>query len=519
MFALLLGSCMKQEDFDFNKVTSNELNPEFAVPLIHSELSIGDITGANGNGMISVNNDHTVNLVYTSNIYSRHGYEFFAPADESNAQTLLLSYSDSSTIYQNGSITKVAPFVMPLTFSNSEQIDSLTFRKGDLRINISSDIPHDGVLNISIPGATKNGQPFTKDIPFNAYTNQSVNVQDVSDLSDYNMKTNINGTPNRVNIIYTITFNNSNSTLNTLNKNFDITTSFDQITPASLFGYFGQSEFMMPSGTSELGVFNNIKSGTIYFDDPKLTLTLKNSFGMPLDATIVQLKAINGDGTQTALTGPIPSPLIDYPLMFGQQAVTTIVFDKNNSNIQQVINGAPRQFVYDIDAGINSPLPSYNFMGDSSEFRADIKMEIPLRGYAAGFTVQDTLDFSIGEIKEIESAEFRLNISNGFPVNVYTQVYFMDDNFNVVDSLLDHAQNHLIEAAEYEADGRTTIPTRRMTDEPFAGNRLQNLLKAKKVLIKGEIQTKDAPTSMVEIYDDYKIDFKLGVKTKLKIDF
>jgi hypothetical protein len=346
-----------------------------------------------------------------------------------------------------------------------------------------------------------------------------VYVQDISDMSGYNMTTNIGGTPNRLNIIYTITFNNSNSTSSTLNKNFDITTSFDQIAPASLFGYFGQSEFLMPSGSTELGVFNNINNGTVFFDDPKMTITLKNTFGMPLDAHLGPLKAVLGNGTQLALTGPMPTPLIDYPLMFGQAATTTIVYDKNNSNIQQIINSAPKSFTYGLDAGINSPLPTYNFMGDSSVFKADIKIEIPLKGYASGFTVQDTINFSIGDIKELQSADFRLNVINSFPINVNTQVYFVDDNYMILDSLLDHSQNHLIEAATLLPDGRNTVPTKRMADETFTGARLDHLMNAKKVLIKGIIQTADAPNTMVQIYDDYTIDFKLGVKAKLKIDF
>ncbi len=514
---LTFNGCIKQEDFDFNKVTSGEWSPEFAIPLIHSDLSIGDITGAS-NGMLSVNNNHQVTLVYSSNIYSKYGYEFFTPVNQSNAQTLMITYSDSSTLYQDGSLTRSVSRVMPLTFPNGEQIDSLTFRKGDLRINITSEIPHGGVLNISIPEATKNGLPFTKDVPFTEFTVQTIYAQDIADLSGYNMKTNIGGMPNQLNIVYTLTFNNSNSSLNTLNKNFDITTSFDAMTPASLFGYFGQSEFIMPLDSLNLNVFNNIQAGSIYFDDPKMTLSLENSFGMPLDAVLNPLTAILGNGTSIPLSGPIPTPLIDYPLTYGQTATTNIVFDKNNSNIQQIINSAPRYFAYGLDAGTNSPLPTYNFMSDSSVFKADVKFEIPLKGYASGFVIQDTIDFSIGDINELESVIFRLNVANGFPLNVYTQVYFVDDNYNVLDSLIDHFQNRLIESAELESDGRTTIPTKRMTDESFKGAKLQHLFNAKKVIIHGDITTKDAPFSMIEIYDDYKLDFKLGVRTKLRVD-
>jgi hypothetical protein len=291
------------------------------------------------------------------------------------------------------------------------------------------------------------------------------------------------------------------------------------MTPANLFGYLGQSEFIMPMDTTKMTLFSNIQSGSIYFDDPKMTLSIVNTYGMPLDATLSPLSAILNNGTNIPLTGPIPTPLIDYPAAYGQVARTDIYFDKNNSNIQQIINSAPKYFVYGLDAGTNSPLPTYNFMSDSSVFKADIRFELPLKGYASGFVVQDTIDFSIGDINELESVIFRLNVSNGFPINAYTQVYFTDENYNVLDSLIQNFQNRIIESADLASDGRTTIPTKRMTDESFAGSRMQHLFDAKKVIIHGELTTKDAPLTMIDLYDDYKLDFKLGVRSKLRIDF
>lgn len=158
-------------------------------------------------------------------------------------------------------------------------------------------------------------------------------------------------------------------------------------------------------------------------------------------------------------------------------------------------------------------------MSDSSIFKADLKIEFPMKGYTTGFTIQDTVEFGIGEIKEISSLAFRLNISNGFPVNARTQLYFTDDNYNILDSLFTTSQDRIIESAEIDVNGRVTIPTVRSADEVFEGIRLQHLFSAKKILVRGIINTKDAPTTVVQIYDDYKLDFKLGIRTKLKITF
>lgn len=516
---MILYGCIKQDDLSFDKVTTGEWTPEWAIPLIHSGLSIKDLTGMTDTGMFSTNSNHQISLVYQTNIYSVYGYEFFTPVNQSDWHSLQLTQPDSVALYQNDSVSRSLNFIVPLTFPNGEQIDSLTFRRGALRINLTSNIPHDGVLKITIPSATLSGQSFSQNIPISAAAGSAVYTQNIFDMSGYNMRTNYMGMPNQLNVSYTLTFFNSHTASNTLNKNFDITTSFDSITPASLFGFLGQREFIIPSDSLQIGIFNNFQGGGIYFDDPKMTISLTNSFGMPIDAQINTLSAIQANGTVVPITGPIPSPLIDYPLIFGQSAKNSFVFDNTNSNIQQAINSATKYFVYNITAGTNSPLPTYNFMSDSSIFKADMKIEFPMKGYTTGFTIQDTVNFGIGNIKEISYAAFRLNISNGFPVHAHVQLYFTDNNYNILDSLFLNSQDRIIESAEIDANGKVTTPTVRSADEVFDGVRLQHLFDAKKILVRGVIDTKDAPNTMVQIFDDYKLDFKLGIRTKLKIKF
>jgi hypothetical protein len=515
---LSLNGCIKDEDLNFDKVTTGEWNPEFAVPLIQSKLSIKDITDMNEDGMFSVNNNQ-VSLVYDANIYSIYGYEFFPPVNQSDFQSIQFTGADSLALYLLDTLTITQNRVISLSFPNNEQIDSLNFNSGQLRIELNSTIPHDGTLNITIPSATLNGVPFSKSIPLSAATTNPVFVQDLSDMSGYNMGTKNAGMPNMLMVNLSVTFIKTDTISNSLNKSLDITTAFDSIAPESLFGFFGQREFIMGDDSTQISIFNNFQGGSIQVDNPKMTISLYNSFGMPLDAQINTLSAILENGTVMPLTGPIPSPLIDFPLSFGQTASNSFTFDKNNSNIKQVINSAPKYFVYNIGAGTNAPLPTYNFMSEMSSFRADMKIEIPLKGHISGFTIQDTVDFSIGDIEQIASATFRINISNGFPIHAYTQLYFTDENYNILDSMFTYSQDRIVEAAPVDANGVVTAPMIRSADEEFEGIRLQHLLAAKKILIKGVLSTTDAPNTMVSIYDNYILDFKLGVRTKLKIEF
>ncbi len=520
LFALIIlfNGCVKDDDFRMDKMAKGEWSPEFAVPLINSELSLNDIVGVSDSGLFTVSN-HQLSLVYKTNIYTQYGYEFFTPVSMSNQLTLQMTPIDTADLNQNGTVSRSINVVVPLTFPNGEQIDSMTVRRGNLRIGISNDIPHPGVLHISIPTAVSGGQTFSRDIPFSAGTNAPFITQGISDMTGYSMTMNSGGSPNQLGVQYTITFNNAGAMGNAMHHNFDITFAFDSITPATIFGYFGQREFLPQADTTELSLFNNFADGSMYFEAPKMTISLENSFGMPIDAHINSLKAILPDGSTMSLTGPFPSPLIDYPVVMGQTARNSFYFDKNNSNIQQVFNASPKKIIYDLDAGTNTPLPTYNFMSDSSVFKADLQIEFPMKGYATGFTIQDTVDFGLGEMDMINSAIFRLNVTNGFPVNANTQLYFADDNFNILDSMFTVAQDKLIISANIDANGRATTPAIRTADENFDGLRLQHLFNAKKIIIRAIIDTKDAPNSMIAIYDDYKIGFKIGVRTKLNLEY
>jgi hypothetical protein len=123
------------------------------------------------------------------------------------------------------------------------------------------------------------------------------------------------------------------------------------------------------------------------------------------------------------------------------------------------------------------------------------------------------------KIDEIESAVFRINIDNGYPASAYTQVYFTDSNYVVLDSILTNPQNLVIESAQIDANGRVTTHTKKTTDEPFSNARLQHLYNAKKVLIRSVLDTKDSPARNVEIYDDYRLDVKIGVRAQLNVKF
>lgn len=518
LLVFFLQSCVKKEDFEFDKIAATTWTPDIAVPLVNSQLSIYDLVGPSDSGTVSIGSDSLVSLVYKGNIYSIYGYEFLPLVNQQDQQISSLNSADSTTLYNLSTVNKVINAVYPFSVANGEQLDSITLRLGTLIFHFQSFVPHSGTLHISIPAATFNGTPFSKDIPFSILGGIPVLALDSFDMAGYDVDFSSTGATNTLPINYTVTFNNSGTGQACTNLNFSIRTDFSNMRIARAFGNFGQRSLTVNVDSSRISIFNNSLGGTVYFDDPKMTFLISNSFGMPIDAHLTSLYSIQSSGPNIPVTGNIPDPLpINVPASIGQTANSSFFLDKNNSNIQTVVNAQPRYIGYTVNATSNLPASSYNFVEDSSRFKVDLDVDLPLKGYALGLTVQDTTDFSFDNIKEVQSAVFRINITNGFPASAYTQIYFTDSVYQPLDSMLINPQDLVIESALVDGAGLVIQPLHKMHDEPFNRTRLEHLFNAKKLLIRAVINTKDSPLQHVRIYSTYRLDVKIGVRALLSI--
>ena len=101
-----------------------------------------------------------------------------------------------------------------------------------------------------------------------------------------------------------------------------------------------------------------------------------------------------------------------------------------------------------------------------------------MKGYTQGFTLQDTTPFSLENIEQVQSAVFRINVTNGFPASAFTQVYFTDSLYNQLDSLISDPADLLVESGQLDLNG---------------------------VVIAQHVQ----------IYSTYKIEVRVGVRAQL----
>jgi hypothetical protein len=146
---------------------------------------------------------------------------------------------------------------------------------------------------------------------------------------------------------------------------------------------------------------------------------------------------------------------------------------------------------------------------------------MPLYGLLNGFWLQDTINFEINKLDNIEQIEFKINSTNHFPIDAEMQVYFADSRYRVLDSLIYPDDDPIVLKAapvggppDYRVIEYPPPQEYTFIPEPLTRNRLDKLENCKKLIIRPKLSTYQQ--RLVKIYSDYTIDVKIGTRVKLK---
>ena len=410
-----------------------------------------------------------------------------------------------------------------VTMPNNEMVDSISFLGGSLDLDILSDFQHSGTVQVLIPSLIRDGLPFEQFIDLN-YTSGPVSASESVDLTGYTMDLTDGGTTaNTLPVTMSLTLVNSGNGVNG-NESVDIEFNFNNLEFEEIFGDFGQQTISLDNDSILIRIFSNSVDGTFQLTDPKLRLFIENSFGFPVRISIDTLDSrnVNTGETTPLLPGLMPFD-INYPTLaqIGQSVRTDTVIDNSNSNIIALMEPTPKYLVHAISGQSNPPsAPSaYNFLRHDSRFVVDTELEMPLIGWADDWSIADTVGFTFQEenVDEIESIELRVVVENHFPMNARMQIWLMDENFNLLDSLITD-QGDIIETGVIDENGRVVEPTLTITDIPWDQSRMPNLYNARHawVFADAESTTADQGT-VVRVYDSYYMNFWLGLKINASV--
>jgi len=532
LFFLVISmlSCVK-EKFDTDLLNGSlEFKPSFAAPIGYLTLDLSKYL-QDSLGPIELNEDAEgfLTLIYNQHLYSLKAsdYFYFSTIDYSYSYTNETGIDlDLSSIPSPITFTDTITFDFSLSGGN-ERIDSIMLNSATFNISTESNYTINGGISFVFPGITLNNNTYAKTISYGS-------TYQYTDLSGYTIRLiNDQSGSNQLVLEFTITLQNSNAIIPPGGTIVDIDIEFSDVRYGSIFGYFGQESIDIAEQTLNLNIYDNITDGDFHFENPEVKINMNNSFGIPIEITLTDFEALTRDNGTVSITGSnIPDQqnpfTINYPSIsiVGETYSDSIYINVSNTNLFDVLEDAPLELSFGVSGALNPQGSAhYNFMTDSSQFDVDVKFTLPIWGSADFLIMQDTLafdflDFYEDNPDEIKKLTFRLNFTNGFPVNLNSQIYFTDENYSVLDSLF--TDHKVVSAGEDTNNNGKVNPVQ---NEPlnvvFTSDKIDNIRNSKYIIIWGQVNTTNSdqvPPEPVKFFSDYFLKVYLGVIVDLEIN-
>lgn len=483
---LLWSGCKK---FNADGVSVDNWSPDVAAPLFTTSVTVEDLLESYKEEGASIEEDMSgrLTLVYTNEGYSVDLAELFEVIPN-------IEFPLPDNVF---------PF--PYELPNNIDIHFINIKSGIINYEILSPFFQQLNVTLRIPQIAKDGIIFEETFPVGFLQNNGS-----FDVSDYVL------TPTNDTLFLEYeAYDASNG--DTMDLDGLVGLEFLDLKHSYAQGYLGMGTYETPRDTIEVDFFDYFSSGTVFFEEPSLEVKIRNSFGFPVRMLFNILQAETSDGNVIPLANAQLADGIDfnYPTLseVGQTKETSFVIDQNNSNLENMIGQPIRYLDYEVEPVAN-PLGDTSIIGfltDTSAFSVDVELQLPLYGRAQNFAFTDTFDVDFSELDFVNSATLKLVTENGFPMDVYMQLAFLDEDGVVIDEIL-NPFNHVMTAAPVDGDGRTISTSRKETFAPIEDLRFRALRnQAKFVVLQGKFSTTMEGTESIRVYKDYEVTAKLGI--------
>ena len=131
--------------------------------------------------------------------------------------------------------------------------------------------------------------------------------------------------------------------------------------------------------------------------------------------------------------------------------------------------------------------------------------------------LNDTVNFNLNNLQNLESLMIRASLENGFPFDTKFQVYFTDNSYAIIDSLI-YGDHLIMPSASINAGtGIVTSSTLKTTDHTLDRDRIVRIMNAKKLILQARVTSANNGTTNVKIYADYKFKVNLGAIAKVSL--
>lgn len=529
LFILFLSSCVK-DNFDFDKWNKEiNYNGKFAIPLFWGDVSFAEMLNmTNDLGYIEEDENGFLSLVYKSNITSGNVYDILS------IEPIIYNQSISNLNFQGiqgpeksgeSVYAEKMYYVTVNTNKQDTEIDSLSFSKGKLNLKVTSQFLRPVKVIVSFPTLLKSNMAVKYDFDLNP--------------GDYTPNVGLNLTGYKLDLTKTpLSFNEIPIKIEVISYGSDIPTggSIDlelnttDVEYSWIRGYFGQNILLYENDNIDISIFNSdyVSIEEYMFKNSSLNIFYENSFGIPshfyFEELIANYSSDNSDHNILGISD-VPqenSPYsIIYPKVFNETAKDS--FKISDDGIQEVVNNQPRSVKFKALAKTNPNQKSHNnFITKDSKIGADIVVNFPFWGYMYKLYATDTIKIDLSDLfndkNTLKRVALKTNMRNGFPMEIYGQVYFVNENYEMLDSLFYSPEERLMTAAIVDNNGYVTSFSKKTTTIECDKEMLDNMKNATHVIYKAYANTTNADKEeVIRVYKDYKLNFNIGVEAEFHI--
>lgn len=548
-FQLLIAIGLLGSLFTFSSCqqeSSADWSPTIAAPLVNSTLSVSSLLEQlTMDTMFSTDDEGLLSVNYRADLFDYTPSEIFNleyGGDPILGEVVNTPFVEN-LINQNGEFevnlpTSVFTFDPKIQDENVPEfdvkIDSLYLYNTSIVFNFSSTFGHAGRINIEIPHLyDTEGNSFDETIEWDADAENPITDSSVFDLDGYFLdmtKSEENDTMyNRFDIDLSVVVMNTlpnydieddarlDFSIEVTNMNFELA-----------YGDFGPGSFLLGRDTIAFNPFEDINNADFYLADPTVSLEINSGIGFQrMNSFVDTLVYVDpSEEINQILFNPSSiQPEINAPQEVGEYVTTFYKLTNEDGYISDLLSPMDKDLIYGIHAIINSnDEDEQSFIHRDHGISASLDVEIPLYGRVGNIEFNDTLEFDLGsQLSEIEDMIIKTNMESYFPVNAYLQVYFLDENYVLTDSLYGvDFDLPIITSPELSAEGRpiNQEPVLTTKEASLTSETIANLVESKYLVLNYSFETSefDQETNM-KIFDDYYINAKVGFQATGKIDF
>lgn len=299
-----------------------------------------------------------------------------------------------------------------------------------------------------------------------------------------------------------------------------------------LKGNIGSGEEEIPLEEFEFDISEvlDIFDGEITFADPRLIFQFTNPIAMPV-ALDLNLKGTNDKGEWRKMfntvngikTFDIESPSCNE-IFTNKQAITEIRFDKNSTNIVELLKIMPNKLEYSGKLRYNSGDEDYSYencITNEATVGLKVDVEVPLNVAFKDvkLSIDEDFDEEIDDAWQLDTLILRINARNQFPVEAELTIFLLDttkaEDKQILDSL---PIKPLLKAAAPDETGKVPRETveQYLTEIGIGKGLYDAFNQSNRIRIEAKLKSKD--NKPVIFYSYYGIDVQISVNGKILIN-